>query len=70
MSPHHVPPESDAAQAISLPNLEANWKWSRRVNRHTGEIKDECLEWAAGFGAFTPEAQKAFDKCNFSTPYT
>ncbi|PMD27043.1 terpenoid synthase [Hyaloscypha hepaticicola] len=51
---------------ILLPDLEANWMWPRRVNPHTQNIKQECLEWVASFGAFTPEAQKAFDKCNFN----
>ncbi len=54
------------AQKVVLMDLEANWKWPRRVNPHTADIKQECLDWVATFGAFTPEAQKAFDKCNFS----
>jgi hypothetical protein len=54
------------APKILLPDFEANWMWPRRVNPHTPDIKQECLEWVATFGAFTPEAQKAFDKCNFS----
>lgn len=54
------------AQKIFLPDLEANWHWPRRVNPHTESIKPECQEWVSAFEAFTPEAQKAFDKCNFS----
>ncbi|KAF4628238.1 hypothetical protein G7Y89_g9908 [Cudoniella acicularis] len=61
-----------APQKIFLGDLEASWKWPRRTNPHTLEIKQECLEWVASFRAFTPEAQKAFDKCNFNeyTPRT
>ncbi len=59
-------PEPVVGQKIYLPDLEAHWKWPRRVNPYTADIKQECLEWAASFGAFTPRAQKAFDKCNFS----
>jgi hypothetical protein len=51
---------------VSLPDLEANWNWPRRLNPHIHEISQECSDWAVGFKAFTPQAQKAFDKCNFS----
>ncbi|KUJ12619.1 terpenoid synthase [Mollisia scopiformis] len=54
------------ASRIFFPDLEANWMWPRRVNPHTPEIKQECLEWVGRFGAFTPAAQKAFDKCDFN----
>ncbi|KAI0125634.1 terpenoid synthase [Xylariales sp. AK1849] len=54
------------AVTVYLPDLEAGWLWSRRLNIHTADIKQECLDWAASFEAFTPRAQKAFDKCNFN----
>ncbi|KAH6658525.1 terpenoid synthase [Truncatella angustata] len=53
------------AGTIYLPDLEAGWLWPRRLNIHTPDIRQECLDWAASFGAFTPRAQKAFDKCDF-----
>lgn len=51
---------------IRLPDLNAEWKWPRRMNPHTADIQEESSEWVTKFKAFTPEAQKAFDKCNFS----
>ncbi|KAI1498321.1 terpenoid synthase [Biscogniauxia marginata] len=54
------------SQKIQIPDFEANWMWHRRMNPHVNEIRQKCLEWAASFGAFTPEAQKAFDKCDFA----
>ncbi|KAH6653461.1 isoprenoid synthase domain-containing protein [Truncatella angustata] len=50
------------AKFIRLPDLEAGWRWPRQVNIHTADIKQECLDWVSSFGAFTPQAQKAFDK--------
>ncbi|KAI1842182.1 hypothetical protein JX265_001457 [Neoarthrinium moseri] len=54
------------AKTVYLPDLEAGWLWPRRLNIHTADIRQESLDWAASFGAFTPQAQKAFDKCNFN----
>ncbi|KAH6645714.1 terpenoid synthase [Truncatella angustata] len=54
------------ATTVYLPDLEAGWLWPRRLNIHTAEIKQECLKWVASFGAFTPQAQQTFDKCNFN----
>lgn len=54
------------ARIILLPDFQGNWQWPRRTNPHTREIRQESLDWAASFGAFTPRAQKAFDKCDFS----
>ncbi|TVY83697.1 Delta(6)-protoilludene synthase [Lachnellula suecica] len=51
---------------IFLPDLEAGWKWPRRISPYIPEIRQECLDWVASFKAFTPEAQKAFDRCNFN----
>ncbi|ROV94058.1 hypothetical protein VMCG_08230 [Cytospora schulzeri] len=53
------------SQIVHLPDLQGNWKWPRRINPHTEEIRQESLDWAASFGAFSPRAQVAFDKCNF-----
>lgn len=51
---------------IVLPNFEATWRWSRQINPHTNAIRQDTLEWAASFKAFSPKAQRAFDKCDFS----
>lgn len=51
---------------IFLPDFQSEWQWPRQLNPHTDEIRQESQEWAAKFGAFSPRAQKSFDKCNFS----
>jgi hypothetical protein len=53
------------AQKVLLPDLEANWKWPRRLNPYTEEVRQDREDWVIKFGAFTPEAQRVFDKCNF-----
>jgi hypothetical protein len=55
------------AKEIKLPDLEANWQWCCRLSPHISEIGQQCLDWVAKFKVFNSEqAQKAFDKCNFS----
>lgn len=54
------------AHSIVLPNMLANWKWPRRINPHYEEVKRASAAWLAGFGAFSPRAQHAFDRCDFS----
>ena len=44
----------------------ATWKWPRRINPHYDEVKQASAAWLAGFGAFSPKAQQAFDRCDFS----
>ncbi|OIW25415.1 terpenoid synthase [Coniochaeta ligniaria NRRL 30616] len=53
------------AHSIVLPNMLANWKWPRRINPHYDEVKQASAAWLAGFGAFSPKAQQAFDRCDF-----
>lgn len=53
------------AHSIVLPNMLANWKWPRRINPHYDEVKQASAAWLAGFGAFSPRAQHAFDRCDF-----
>jgi hypothetical protein len=54
------------AHSIMLPNMLANWKWPRRISPHYEEVKQASAAWLAGFGAFSPRAQQAFDRCDFS----
>ena len=53
-------------ECIFIPDLESHWRWPRSLNPHLADIDQECTDWAASFGAFTPEAQRAVDKCKFS----
>lgn len=42
-------------QMITLPDLEALWKWPRMVNPFLPDVERESVEWSASFGAFSPE---------------
>ncbi|KAF7368135.1 Terpene cyclase [Mycena sanguinolenta] len=48
-----------------LPNSMANWPWPRRINPHFEAVKAECEVWFRSFNAFSPKAQKAFEKGDF-----
>ncbi|KAJ6458240.1 terpenoid synthase [Mycena sanguinolenta] len=48
-----------------LPNTMADWPWLRRINPHFEIVKAECEAWFRTFNAFSPKAQKAFEKCDF-----
>ncbi|KAF8912642.1 terpenoid synthase [Mucidula mucida] len=48
-----------------LPELLRNWPWPRRINPFYEECKKESMEWCEGFKAFSPNAQKAFNRCDF-----
>jgi hypothetical protein len=49
-----------------IPNNLDNWKWPRHLNPHYPEAKAASAAWARSFGAFTPKAQEAYDRCDFS----
>lgn len=51
---------------IHLPNTLRNWPWPRAINLHYEECKRESEAWIESFQAFSPKAQRAFNKCNFS----
>ena len=50
-----------------IPKTLENWKWPRRINPHRSEVEAESLAWMKSFNAFSPKAQDAFDRCDFST---
>ena len=50
-----------------IPDNLAKWKWSRRINPHYAEVKAASTAWVRSFGAFSPKAQEAYDRCDFST---
>ena len=50
-----------------IPKNLDQWKWPRHINPHYAEVKAESAAWARSFGAFSPKAQEAYDRCDFST---
>ena len=51
---------------IFLPNVLARWPWSRRMNPNFAVVKKEADAWITNFQAFSPKAQDAFNRCDFS----
>ncbi|KAN0078464.1 Isoprenoid synthase domain containing protein [Tylopilus felleus] len=51
---------------VFIPNTLARWPWPRRINPHYAEVKKESAAWTASFGAFSPKAQHAFNRCDFN----
>ncbi|KAK0443679.1 terpenoid synthase [Desarmillaria tabescens] len=51
---------------IRLPDTLTYWPWTRRINPHYEEVKAASQAWFRSFRAFGPEAQLAFDRCDFS----
>ncbi|KAF8483510.1 terpenoid synthase [Russula ochroleuca] len=49
-----------------IPNNLENWKWPRHLNPHYPEAKAASAAWARSFGAFSPKAQYAYDRCDFN----
>ncbi|KAH9065032.1 terpenoid synthase [Lactarius vividus] len=44
-------------------NLD-KWKWPRHINSNYTEVKAASSEWLRSFGAFSPKAQEAYDRCD------
>ncbi|KAJ6535981.1 terpenoid synthase [Mycena vulgaris] len=57
-------PEPTSIEFV-LPNTMATWPWQRRINPYFEIVKVESEAWFRTFNAFTPKAQKAFEKCDF-----
>ncbi|KAM7192315.1 terpene cyclase [Naviculisporaceae sp. PSN 640] len=51
---------------IYIPDTLAHFPWPRSVNPHFEECKAESDAWIRSFRVFSPKAQKAFDRCDFS----
>ena len=51
---------------IFIPNVLARWPWPRRINPHYSVLKKEADAWITSFQAFSPRAQDAFNRCEFS----
>ena len=63
MSSHSSP------AAFRLPDTLACWPWPHRLNEHYVEVKRASSRWLESFRAFSPKAQKAFNKCDFSKSF-
>jgi hypothetical protein len=51
---------------IFIPNVLARWPWPRRINPNYAVVKKEADAWLMSFQAFSPKAQDAFNRCDFS----
>ena len=53
---------------IFIPNVlaSARWQWPRRINPNYAVVKKEADAWLSSFQAFSPKAQDAFNRCDFS----
>jgi len=51
---------------IIFPDTHAAWPWPRALNPYYEEAKAASAAWIASFECFTPQAQKAFDACDFN----
>jgi hypothetical protein len=74
LTPHRVLAVFDSRESIMsnrycIPNNLDNWKWPRHLNPHYPEVKAASAAWARSFGAFSPKAQDAYDRCDFSMIY-
>ncbi|KAI0066962.1 terpenoid synthase [Artomyces pyxidatus] len=54
------------SEKFYIPNCLENWKWPRAINPYYEEVKAESAAWARSFGAFSPKAQHAYDRCDFN----
>ena len=51
---------------IFIPNVVARWPWRRRINPNYAVVREEADAWITSFQAFSPKAQDAFNRCDFS----
>ena len=60
------PSTASYSSTITIPDTLRFWPWPRHINPHYSTCKKESSEWCESFKAFSPSAQKAFNKCDFS----
>ncbi|KAG2136963.1 terpenoid synthase [Suillus bovinus] len=51
---------------IFIPDILARWPFPRHLNQYYFQVRAESSAWFASFEAFSPKAQQAFDRSNFS----
>jgi len=61
--------EPEIVEYFRIPDILANWPWPRAINPHYEECRAESDAWIQGFDFLSPEAQAAFNKCEFGKPY-
>ncbi|KAJ7803885.1 terpenoid synthase [Mycena olivaceomarginata] len=49
-----------------IPDTLRNWSWPRQPNPHYQVCKEESSAWCESFHAFSPKAQKSFNRCDFN----
>lgn len=54
----------DEPTKIFIPDTLARWPWPRRINPHYAAVVEDSTAWIKSFGALSPKAQHAFDRCN------
>ncbi|KAI0265534.1 terpenoid synthase [Gloeopeniophorella convolvens] len=55
------------SEQFYIPDLLKDWQWrGRLINPHYQEVKEVSESWTRSFGAFSPKAQHAFDRCDFN----
>ncbi|KAH8886432.1 terpenoid synthase [Thozetella sp. PMI_491] len=52
-------------QVLYIPDTLASWPWPRACNPNYEICKQESSVWLESFHAFSPKAQKAFNRCDF-----
>jgi hypothetical protein len=55
------------AERYYIPKNLEKWKWPRRINPHYSEVRADSAAWIRSLKAFSPKAQEAFDRADFST---
>lgn len=55
----------DKDTVYHLPDTLRDWPWARQLNPYYDDAKEESAKWIVGFNAFSPRAQRAFDRCDF-----
>lgn len=62
-----TPPEKQPeAVVIHIPDMLRKWPWPRALNPHFEQCRAESDRWIRSFKVFSPAAQAAFNKCEFS----
>ncbi|KAI8989884.1 terpenoid synthase [Trametes punicea] len=56
---------SSTQQHLHIPDFMADWPWPRRIHPLYEEVTAESNAWLRSFAPFTPESQRAFEKCDF-----
>ncbi|THH07217.1 hypothetical protein EW146_g9384, partial [Bondarzewia mesenterica] len=53
-------------QTYTLPDTLRNWPWTRIISPYYRAAQAESVAWLESFKPFNPQAQIAFNKCDFS----